>query len=75
MSASIRLEVPPYFYVVTPPPQEGRVLHKYFSSWVQLVIKMWTQSDLKFCKNEGSKRLMKKGGNWIENLYKMLKKF
>ncbi len=31
--------------------------------------KKWTQSDLKFCKNEGSKdlKLMKKGVNWIEN--------
>ncbi len=29
----------------------------------------WTQSDLSFCKNEGSKKikLMEKGVNWIEN--------
>ncbi len=31
--------------------------------------KKWTQSDLSFCKNEGSKKLklMEKGVNWIEN--------
>ncbi len=31
--------------------------------------KKWTQSDLSFCKHEGSKnvKLMEKGVNWIEN--------
>ncbi len=31
--------------------------------------KKWTQSDLSFCKNEGSSnlKLMEKGVNWIEN--------
>ncbi len=31
--------------------------------------KKWTQLDLSFCKNEGSKhlKLMEKGVNWIEN--------
>ncbi len=31
--------------------------------------KKWTQSDLNFCKNEGSKnlKLMENGVNWIEN--------
>ncbi len=47
---------------------------------VQHAIKNWTQSDLRFCKNEGSKRSqrsMKMGVNWIENqwenCYKMPK--
>ncbi len=33
------------------------------------MIKKWTQSDLKFCKNEGSIRSKtnEKGVNWIEN--------
>ncbi len=36
---------------------------------VQHTKKKWTQSDLSFCKNEGSKnlKLMEKGVNWIEN--------
>ncbi len=42
-----------------------------------LVEKKWAQSDLRFCKNEGSKRSKIKGVNWIENQdensYKMLK--
>ncbi len=36
--------------------------------------KKWTQSDLTFCKNEGSKKLkvMEKGVNWIENEGKLI---
>ncbi len=34
----------------------GGVLHQMFGREVQHVIKKWTQSDLKFCKNEGSTR-------------------
>ncbi len=44
----------------------GGILHKNFgfSSGVQHMMKKWTQSDLRFCKNEGSKRSKKneKGG-------------
>ncbi len=32
------------------------VLHQVFGNWVQHAIKDWTQSDLKYCINEGSKR-------------------
>ncbi len=32
------------------------VLHQMFGNWVQYAITIWTQSDLRFCKNEGSKR-------------------
>ncbi len=32
------------------------VFHQIFGREVQLTIKKWTQSDLKFCKNEGSIR-------------------
>ncbi len=40
-----------------------------FGTRVQQTNKKWTQSDLSFCKNEGSKnlKLMEKGVNWIEN--------
>ncbi len=34
----------------------GGVLHQIFGSQVQHVKKNWTQSDLRFCENEGSKR-------------------
>ncbi len=45
------------------------VLHQIFCNWVQHAIKNWTQSDIRFCKNEGSKRSKtnEKGVNWIEN--------
>ncbi len=45
------------------------VLHQIFSTRVQHTKKEWTQSDISFCKNEGSKKLklMEKGVNWIEN--------
>ncbi len=33
-----------------------RELHQIFGNWVQHTIKNWTQSDVTFCKNEGSKR-------------------
>ncbi len=51
----------------------------FFGSWVQHVKKNWTQSNLRFCENEGSKRskINEKGVIWIEskgeNWYKMLK--
>ncbi len=34
----------------------GGVLHQIFGNQVLHTIKNWTQSDLRFCKNEGSKR-------------------
>ncbi len=40
----------------------GGVLHQMFGREVRHVIKKWTQSDLKFCKNEGSIRSKTKGG-------------
>ncbi len=45
------------------------VLHQIFGTRVQHTKKKWTQSDLNFSKNEGSKnlKLMEKGVNWIEN--------
>ncbi len=48
-------------------PGEG-VLHQMFGSQVPHMIKYWTQSYLKFCKNELSKRskINQKGGHWIE---------
>ncbi len=47
----------------------GGVLHQIFGTRVQNTKKKWTQSDLSFCKNEGSTnlKLMEKGVNWIEN--------
>ncbi len=47
----------------------GGVLHQMFGTRVQHTKKKWTQSDLSFCKNEGSKhfKLMEKVVNWIEN--------
>ncbi len=40
-----------------------------FGREVRHAITKWTQSDLKFCKNEGSIRSKtnEKGVNWIEN--------
>ncbi len=35
---------------------EGAVLHQIFGSWVQHAKKTWTQSDIRFCENEGSNR-------------------
>ncbi len=51
-----------------PEGRGGGVLHQIFSSWVQHA-KQWTQSDLRFYENEGSKRfkITEKGVNWIEN--------
>ncbi len=34
----------------------GGVLHQIFDSQVQHMKLFWTQSDLRFCENEGSKR-------------------
>ncbi len=34
----------------------GGGLNQIYGSWVQHVINYWSQSDLRFCKNEGSKR-------------------
>ncbi len=49
-------------------PRRG-ILHQIFCNQVQQVIKIWTQSDLRFSKNEGSKKSQtnEKGVNWIEN--------
>ncbi len=35
----------------------GGVLHQIFGTWVQHTKKKWTQLDLSFCKNKGSKNL------------------
>ncbi len=53
----------------------GRALQKIFGGGVQQAMKKWTQRDLRFCKNEGSKNLTteKKGVNKIENRYKCFK--
>ncbi len=57
----------------------GGVFHQIFGNRIQHVIQNWTQSDPRFCKNEGKKdlRSMKKGISWIENhgenSYKKLK--
>ncbi len=57
----------------------GGVLHHIFGSRVQHMIKYFTESDLRFCENEGSKRsnINEKEVNWIENQeknrYKVLK--
>ncbi len=32
------------------------VLHQIFGTWVQYAKKTWTQSDIRFCENEGSNR-------------------
>ncbi len=54
----------------------GEVLHQIFGTQVEHVIQIWTQSDLRFCENNGSKDLksMKKGsfgseikGKFIQN--------
>ncbi len=47
----------------------GGVLLQIFGTRVQHTKKKWTQSDLSFCKNEGSKKLilMEKEVNLIEN--------
>ncbi len=37
-------------------PGVGGVLHQIFGREVRHMINKWTQSDLKFCKNEGSIR-------------------
>ncbi len=46
------------------------VLHQIFGREVQHAIKKWTQSDLKFCKNEGSIRSKtnEKGGQLDKKL-------
>ncbi len=45
------------------------LLHQIFGTRVRHTKKKWTQSDLSFCKNEGSTnlKLMEQGVNWIEN--------
>ncbi len=37
-------------------PEGTRVLHQIFGTQIQHAKKNWTQSDLGFCENEGSKR-------------------
>ncbi len=66
-----------FILIITPPSEvsplyelillgEGGVgvLHNIFVNWVQHMIKKWTLSDLRFCKNEGSKlsNINEKGG-------------
>ncbi len=43
----------------------GGVLHQIFGTWVQHAKKTWTQSDIRFCENEGSNRfkINEKGGH------------
>ncbi len=55
------------------------LFHLIFCWWIYHAKKYLTQSDLRFCEYERSKRskINEKGVNWIENqgenLYKMLK--
>ncbi len=55
------------------------LVHQIFGTCVQHAKKNWTQSDIRFCENEGSNRfkINEKAVIWIENtgenLYKMLK--
>ncbi len=69
----------PMLWVMYLPPRGGGVLHQIFCSQVHHVKQNWTQSNLRFCKNEGSKRfkINIKGVNCIENQgensYKMLR--
>ncbi len=37
-------------------PRGGGVLNQIFGTWVQHAKKTWTQSDIRFCENEGSNR-------------------
>ncbi len=48
---------------------QGGVLQKNVGSQVLHAKNIWTQSDLRFCEHEGSKRskINEKGVNWIEN--------
>ncbi len=41
------------------------IIHQIFGSWVQHTNTNWTQSDLRFCENKGSKRskINEKGGS------------
>ncbi len=41
------------------------VLHQIFGAWVQHAKTTWTQSDIRFCENEGSNRfkINEKGGH------------
>ncbi len=64
------------YHVFPRPRGRGGVLHQIFGTRVQHVIQIWTQSDLRFCDNNGSKDLksMKKGsfvskikGKFIQN--------
>ncbi len=50
------------------------VLHQIFSREVRHTIKKWTQSDVKFCKNEGSIRSKtnEKGGQLDRKLRRKL---
>ncbi len=45
------------------------VLHKLFGTQVQHAKTNWTQSDLRFCENDGSNiyKINEKGGIWIED--------
>ncbi len=42
----------------------GGVLHQIFGTWVQHAKKTWTQSEIRFCENEGSTKnfINEKGG-------------
>ncbi len=53
-----------YTIVYTPGGEGGGRIHQYFGSQVQHAQRNWTQSDLRFCENEVSKRfkINEKGG-------------
>ncbi len=61
-------------------PRGGGALHQIFNGGVQHTMKKWTQQDLRFCKNEGSKRsnnsekVVNKIENQGEHWYKLLPK-
>ncbi len=54
------------------------VLHQIFDSWFQCAMQNWTQWDLRFCKNEGSRRskINEKSGqlSW-KSTRKLIQKF
>ncbi len=62
-------------HICTHTPRGGGLPHYYYSSQVQGTNKNWTQSDLRFCDNEGGKHLKSmKGVNWISNYIQKIEK-
>ncbi len=55
----------------------GVALHQIFGGGIKHVMKKWTQQDLRFCKNEGSKRSNnnEKGGQQDQKSRRKLAQF